>query len=368
MGSSELIAVFLPSLSLGGAELCCLRLAEGLSRAGCSVELWLGRGGGELWPRRPSAVRVRLLGKGRTLKALPALVSNLRRLRPRAMLTAMNHANLVAILAWMAAGVSTRLVISEHTALGFRYGPLGWRQRRGWLPWLARWLYPRAYATVAVSPEVAHDLVTRVKLPPQTIRVLANPVLPRNLDELKCQPVDHPWLASPSGPVLLGVGRLSAEKDFATAILALTELPEAVRLLILGEGPERPALEALAASLKLEDRVSLPGRVDNPFAYLSRAQLCLVPSRAEGLPGVLIEALACATPVVASDCPGASARLLGWGRYGQLFEVGNSVQLARAVTRSLQAPCPAPPAQHLAPYVCDQACAAYQDLLLGTGT
>lgn len=352
---------------MGGAELCCLRLAAGLSRAGCKVELWLARGGGELEPRLPSGVRVRLLGNGRTLKALPALVNSLRRLRPSALLAAMNHANLVAILAWMAAGVATRLVVSEHTSLGFRYGSLGCWQRRGWLPWLARWLYPRAHTVVAVSPEVAHDLVTRVKLPPQKVKVLANPVLPREVDELGRQPVEHPWLASPAGPVLLGLGRLSAEKDFATAIRALADLPESVRLLILGEGPERPALEALTADLQLGQRVSLPGRVDNPFAYLTRAQVCVVPSRVEGLPGAVIEALACATPVVASDCPGASARLLGWGTYGQLFEVGNSGQLARAVRASLQAPCPPPPAQHLAPYWCDQACAAYQDLLLGSG-
>jgi len=113
-----------------------------------------------------------------------------------------------------------------------------------------------------------------------------------------------------------------------------------MRLLIFGEGPERPQLEALASTLGISDDLVLPGFVENPYAAFSRAALFVLSSDYEGLGNVLIEALACGCPVVSTDCPSGPAEILDGGRYGELVPVNDTEALAAAMIRTLDAPLP----------------------------
>src|SRR5690606_8901187 len=110
------------------------------------------------------------------------------------------------------------------------------------------------------------------------------------------------------------------------------------RLVILGEGPERDRLEDLAHDLYVEDDVNLPGFIDNPFAYMARAGVFALSSRFEGLPGVLIQAMACGCPVVSTDCPSGPAEILERERFGPLVPVGDDEALARAILATLDRP------------------------------
>ena len=110
------------------------------------------------------------------------------------------------------------------------------------------------------------------------------------------------------------------------------------RLIILGEGEDRPKLEALVRELGLEEDVALPGFVDNPYKYLKRAAVFVLSSRWEGLPTVLIEALALGTPVVATDCPSGPAEILKGGRWGRLVAVGDINGIAKAIKEMLVQP------------------------------
>jgi glycosyltransferase involved in cell wall biosynthesis len=154
------------------------------------------------------------------------------------------------------------------------------------------------------------------------------------------QPIDHPWFAEGAPPVILGVGKLKPQKDFATLLRAFATLRagRAARLVILGEGEQRGELEALAQNLGIAADVALPGFVDNPFPYMARASLFVLSSRFEGLPGVLIQALACGCPAVSTDCPSGPAEILEGGRYGPLVPVGDAEGLARAMAETLAAP------------------------------
>jgi glycosyltransferase involved in cell wall biosynthesis len=140
--------------------------------------------------------------------------------------------------------------------------------------------------------------------------------------------------------VILAAGRLAPQKDYPTLIRAFAALSAGrdLRLIILGEGPERTALESLIQQLGLADRVSLPGFRDNPFAYMSRARLFVLSSAWEGLPGVLIQAMACGTPVVSTDCPSGPREVLADGRYGPLVPVGAVEALAVAMALTLEQP------------------------------
>ena len=110
------------------------------------------------------------------------------------------------------------------------------------------------------------------------------------------------------------------------------------RLLILGEGSQREALLSLARQLRVADDIALPGFVANPFAYLGRAAVFALSSAWEGLPTVIIEALACGCPVVSTDCPSGPAELLERGAYGSLVPVGDDTALAQAILATLDTP------------------------------
>jgi glycosyltransferase involved in cell wall biosynthesis len=135
-------------------------------------------------------------------------------------------------------------------------------------------------------------------------------------------------------------------------------------LLILGEGAERPALEALVTQLGLDDAVSMPGFVENPYAYMARAALFVLSSRWEGLPTVMIEALCCGLPLVATDCPSGPREILRDGEYGQLVPVGNAPALAQAMLTALTGNGPRPVAASWQRFALEPVVNQYIDLLL----
>jgi glycosyltransferase involved in cell wall biosynthesis len=336
------LAIFLPSLSGGGAERMMLNLARGFTEAGTAVDLVVGTATGPYRDLVPPGATLIDLGAGRVLAALPGLVRYLRRRRPEVLLAAMDHANLIALWARFLARVPTRVAVSvrNHLSQEARHAPT----RAGrLLPRLARVFYPWAAAVIAVSQGVADDLERLLGPGRARVLVIPNPVVTPDLEDLAAAPPRHPWLhAGPDGavpPVILAAGRLTPQKDFPTLLRAFARLPDPhLRLLILGEGPERPALESLGRDLGLAGRLDLPGFLTNPFACMARARLFVLSSAWEGLPGVLIQAMACGTPVVSTDCPSGPREVLADGRFGPLVPVGDVQGLADAIAATLERP------------------------------
>ncbi|MFZ8789918.1 MAG: glycosyltransferase [Acidilobaceae archaeon] len=331
------IALFLPSLRGGGAEKVMVNLALGFVEQGLKVDLVLAKAEGPYLSRVPEEVRVVDLGARRVLYSLPGLVRYLRRERPQAMLSALNYANIVAIWAKLLARVQTHLVVSEHNTLSCSTQNAS-SVRVKLLPLLIKIFYPYADAVVAVSHGVAEDLITMTGLPMEKVKVIYNPVITPELFAKAEEPLDHPWFRPGEPPVVLGVGRLTQQKDFPTLIraFALVRKERPARLMILGEGEERPKLEALVRELRLEEDVALPGFVDNPYKYMKRAAVFVLSSRWEGFGIVLVEAMALGTPVVATDCPSGPAEILENGKWGHLVPVGEPLHLARAILKILQ--------------------------------
>jgi glycosyltransferase involved in cell wall biosynthesis len=150
---------------------------------------------------------------------------------------------------------------------------------------------------------------------------------------------DHSWLDDVASGLVLGVGRLSAQKNFSMLIRAFARLSRPhSRLLILGEGPEREPLQRLAAELGVAERVQLAGFVTNPFPYFARCSAFVLSSRWEGFANVVIEAMACGAPVVATDCPGGPADLLQGSGFGRLVPVDDIAAMAEAIGRTLDEP------------------------------
>ena len=200
------------------------------------------------------------------------------------------------------------------------------------MPRLVRLFYPWADCIVGVSAGVAADVARLAAVDPETVRVIYNPVVTLDLVEDAQAPVPHPWFEDAT-PVLVAAGRLRPQKDFPTLLRAFATLRASrdARLIILGDGPEIKNLEALVVELGLDEDVQLPGNTSNPYAYMARAAAFVLSSRWEGLPTVLVEALRCGAPVIATDCPSGSREILADGRYGTLVPVGDIRALASAM-------------------------------------
>jgi glycosyltransferase involved in cell wall biosynthesis len=338
------VAIFGPSLRQGGAEVVMVTLAREIAERGFHVDLIAATLEGPHLAEVPPSVRVVDLKASRVLASLPGLTRYLRTERPEALLSVMNHANIVALWARLLAGVPTRVVVSEHNTLSSSTHRSSSLQDR-MMPWLIRCFYPWAEGIIAVSRGVAEDLAVAAHLPRQRIHVIYNPIVRPELIERAEAPLDHPWFEPGQPPVFIGIGRLREQKDFPTLIKAFAQVrrERPCRLLIFGEGPDRPEIEALVRRLGLENDIALPGYDTNPYAYLRCAAAFVLSSRWEGLPTVLIEALVCGVPVISTDCPSGPREILEGGRYGQLVPVGDAPALAHAMASALAGSADRPP-------------------------
>jgi glycosyltransferase involved in cell wall biosynthesis len=359
------IAIFMPSLSGGGAERAMLNLAHGLAEGGCAVDLVLAQAKGTYLSEVNDSVRIVDLAASRVLTSLPALARYLRNERPVALLSALDYANVVALWARRLAGIPGRVVVNEQNTISHSARNSA-RRRQRMVPHLVKRFYPWADYVIGNSQGVADDLSRVTGLPRGRIKILYNPVVTPELREKVRASPNHPWFEAGQPPVILAVGRLTKQKDFPTLIRAFAQAHQTrpTRLLILGEGPDRPALQALVNQLGLEDVVAMPGFVENPYAYMSRASLYVLSSRWEGLPTVLIEALYCGPPIIATDCPSGPREILGDGQHGLLVPVGEVTVLTQAIEAGLAGKTPRPTKESWHPYTLEAVVDQYLGLLL----
>jgi len=303
-----------------------LNLARGLVSRGCAVDLLVRR--------------LVEFGTRGVLRAVPSLAKYIRGAHPRAVISAMEHANLAALWAAQLARVAVPIILTVHVDLPACWARDPLRGVSRMLPWLLRRYYPRAHAIVAVSHGAGEALNRVVAVPHGRLHVIHNPIVTPELSRQASHPVPHPWLNTSEPPVFLGVGRLVPQKDFATLIRAFARLRRVVpaKLLILGEGPERVRLNTVIRDLHLEADVELGGFAPDPYAYMRRAAGVVLSSRYEGFGNVLVEAMACGTPVVSTDCPSGPSEILEGGRYGPLAPVGDDGRLADAMLSVLRHP------------------------------
>ena len=334
--ASPAVALFLPSLDGGGAERVFVELANEFARIGHQTDLVLASARGPYLGEVSPSVRIVDLRAPRVLAALPRLVRYLRVQRPKALLSALDHANVIAVLASRLAGGRTRCVISMRAVPSLVYP----RDGSGGSRFLFRCMkaaYPRAGAIIANSKAVALDLSKVLAVPINSVAVIHNPLDLGRLDALSRGPAPHPWLADGGPPLVLSVGALAPLKDFATLVhaFAIARSSRDCRLAILGDGPERARLAAIAAQSGVADQLAMPGFVPNPFPWMRSARVFVSSSITEGCPNALMQALALGPQIVSTDCIGGSAEILEEGRWGRLVPVGSPGAMAEAILEGL---------------------------------
>jgi glycosyltransferase involved in cell wall biosynthesis len=316
-----------------------LNLAHGITERGLPVDLVLVAAEGAFLNQLPPGIRVVDLHSRRVLRSLGPLTRYLRRERPRALVSSMSHGNIVALWAARLAGGTTPVVATVHNTMSVSTPRQG-RLAAGLWPRAFRMFYPWAASVVAVSRGAADDLARSSGFPRDRVEVIYNPVIMPDTVARAREVPDHPWFAPGQPPVILGVGRLTPQKDFPTLVRAFAEVRRrrVARLVILGEGEGLVGLKALAGELSVAEDVGLPGFQKNALSYMAHSAVFVLSSAWEGLPTVLIEALAAGTRVVSTDCPSGPREILQDGRLGALVAVGDAPALANAILDTLERP------------------------------
>lgn len=330
------VALYIPSMNGGGAERVMLALANGLAEKDIQVDLVLNKMDGTYLKHASAKVNVVSLESSRVLHSIIPLAKYLRKEKPDVILSAMNYVNIVTVLAQLASGSNSKVVLSEHGNLTESKKNFG-RVKNLIITSLMTWAYKRPHAIVAVSNGVADALSNELKIDRSKITTIYNPIFSEDLVKRAQEPILHPWIKKTSKSFILSAGRLTKAKDFETLILAFKEVRKNkdCNLIILGEGELRYKLEKLIKGLNLDDYVQLLGFVDNPYAWMSKAKLFVLSSIQEGFGNVIVEAMACGTPVVSTDCPSGPSEILEDGRWGELVPPGNVELLAKSIIKSL---------------------------------
>ncbi len=321
-----------PSLTTGGADRVTVTLLRELDRERFEITLVLLHERGELLAEVPADVRVAGLGGGNIVTGALALRRLVARESPDIVFSTSSGTNVTAALALGRSRV--RLVLSERNGL-VRDQP---RHKLALLLAAKRLLYRRADCVTAVSRGVAADLERRLGLDPRRIATVYNPIsIPEEGAAGSAPPSER---LDGSVPVILAAGRLVHAKGFDVLLraLAIARQRTPCRLIILGEGPLRESLRELALELGVAEHLSMPGFVTDPFSYMRGAAVFALSSRFEGLPGALIQAMACGAAVVATDCPFGPNEIVTHEKDGMLVPPESPEPLAQALAQLLEEP------------------------------
>jgi len=331
------LALFMPSVRGGGAERVMVTLASEFAAKGYLVDLVLTKAEGPYLNEVPETVNIVDLKASRVLFSLFGLILYLRREKPVALLSTIIHTNVIAVIAKMISRVSIRVVLRESNTVSYNVGKHKNIGEKIML-FLVRRFYPLADQVIAVSNGVATDLMREIGLSENMLTIIYSPVITPSIFEKSEEEFNHPWFEKDQPPVVLGVGRLSQQKGFDVLIKAVIKVREvvSVRLIILGEGSDRNKLEILIKDNGLENEVSLPGFVQNPFPYMKNSAVFVLSSRWEGLPNVLIQAMACGTAVISTNCPSGPDEILESGKWGDIVNVDNVTELAESLRKVIE--------------------------------
>ena len=345
------VAFFGAQYSTGGAGRVCSAVGKTLAREGYDVDFLVDGTYSEdsyLEEKLPHNGRVVRLTKTRCsdpgyhdprryVELISALATYLGREEGGVLVSNLTKFNLMSVWASVLSGFGLGLVLVEHSLISPH---LTGRNRI--LPWLVRTHYSFADEIVAVSTDVGRELRESLGMGASTCTTIRNPLDVEQVVAKSQQEVDHDWFLDDI-PVVMGVGRFVEQKQFSVLLEAFERLVHhvEVRLVLAGRGPLRKDLRELAVELGIEKHVDFLGFVPNPYKYMQRSQLLAISSESEGCPVVALEALACGTPIVSTDCPGGNSDILKNGEYGELVDVGDPCGLADAMARTLDDP-PAP--------------------------
>jgi len=333
------IAFFIYCLNGRGQSKVMSDIAGGLAQKGYKVTFFYTKLDNDIFIKRyKDLVEFKKINSAGRFKSVLELRKIIKKNEFDVFFTAGNDNNCSVVLARYNLKINTKFIITEHNALS-QVIANSKKPFIGVLRIFVKLLYKHSDVLVSVSNGIKNELDQEIKVNHKKSIVIYNPVVDDYLKALSLEQVEHEWLNSDK-KVFLGVGRLSIQKNFELLIKAfkLISDKDTYRLIILGDGDDREGLQRLIRELDLMDKVELYGRTDNPYAFMRNANCFVLSSKFEGLPTVLIEALACNLPIVSTNCPHGASEILEDGKWGRLVPVNDEKALALAMEATINEP------------------------------
>ena len=335
-GADKLLTFFLPNLEGGGAERAIVQLANGIASRGVMVDLVLGKAVGQYRAEVSSLVRVIDLSASGKFSTIVRLCRYIQRKNPAVLMSSMDLPNIQMIIAANLVGYKGRKVISQRAVIAAVYDAENWLTRVTYRL-AVRLTYPLASAIVSNSFFAKAEILAIPFIDERHVYTIHNSVDADRVRLLSKVALEDDWIGATADPLIISVGSFSVLKDRVTLIKAFAIVKEEVdvRLVILGEGEERSKIERLVSDLGLNTSVYFPGFEPNPFKWMQQSAVIVSSSITEGCPNNLLEALSLGLSVVATDCPGDTATILDFGRWGRLVPVGDAKKMAAAILEAL---------------------------------
>lgn len=337
------ITFFIASLECGGAERNTINLLKSLNRQNYVVSLLLAQKKGDFVKDVPKEIPIISLNTASLLSIFFYLITYFHQNKTDIFISNFPRFNAVSLLAKKFSGSKTKIIIIEHLSFFLLSKTAKTSSHRFiarfFFPYFIKIFYRGADAIVCVSLGIADeisDIIGRVA----KIKVIYNPVVDDTILEMAKKEVSHPWFADTGIPVILMVGRLSKTKDQPTLFRALDIIikKQPARLMIVGDGTEKEKLIKLVNQMGLSSNVAFLGFQNNPYKYMKQASVFVLSSLQEGFGNVIVEAMACGTPVVSTDCASGPSEIIQDGVNGLLVLPQNPTALADTILKILHDP------------------------------
>ncbi len=360
-----MIAFFLLDLDGGGAERAIVSLAGSVASLGRNVTLVVGDANSDFRAEVSEQVQLVDLKTRSPIAIFEQLRVFLRNVQPAVVMSALDPANILLVSAARLSGFKGRLVVGQRAVVDASLRDLG-TARRLMTKLLLRVCMPRADATISNSHAAARELITRLKVPANKVFVIQNAIDVERIKNLSTEPHEGVDIPSDKDPLIVSIGSLTPRKDMTTLVkaFAIVRKSRPAKLAIIGKGPQQQHLQRLIEECGLTHDVMMPGFDLNPYRWLARATVFVSASQEEGFPNVIAEALALGRQVVATDCPGDTADLLGYGNWGRLTVIGDAQGMAVAISDAIDNPLPVDGRDRAADFAPDAITRAYLGVLL----
>lgn len=340
------ISLFIPDFEEGGAQKMMINLAGALvQNANIYVDLVVACSNGSFKNLVSKDVNIIQLECSRTFQAIPKLARYIKTVKPDVLVSALYHANVVTLMAKLlttSQNKHTKFIITERNHLSTKIKNSSSIKDKILLRAI-KILYPKADALIAISKGVMKDVLSLCPSVENKTSYIYNPVITSSFEqEINTSSVSELLVPNSKLPIIIASGRLVEQKDYPTMLraIALVIKEKPVNLVILGKGPLHDELTSLTKELSISEHVFFKGFVKNPLAYMKQADMFLMTSGWEGFGNVLVEALYCGLPIVATDCPSGPAEIIANGRYGNLTKIGDEHKISQAILDTLEHPMP----------------------------
>lgn len=341
------VAMFVDDFSATGVIINSIAIARRLHDRGCTVQLMAARAEGALIDSVPPGVSVvgllpadkgRKSRKGRLRRSIPEFRKRLKAFAPDVLFSAGNHGHLASAMASLGRS-NCRVILRisndlDHMIDGKPVKP----RSRWWRVLKFRTIAALADRLVFVSPHLLRSEAVLGKGALSKAVVIPNGVDADAVRQRATEEVSDPWLADvPGQPLVVAIGRLVPQKNFSNLLraIAIARRSQPVRLLLIGSGPLQTVLEQQVSDLGIGEAVKFMAPVSNPMPYIAGASVLALPSWWEGSSNVLLEALACGTPIVASRTAGSAEDVLGSDRFGLTVNPSDAEAMAQALLRQI---------------------------------